>query len=1171
MKLGKLIIKAYGHFSDKELDFSSTPPGLHIVHGPNEAGKSTALRALKGLFFGIPERTTDNFMHSYEQLLIGGCLEAEDGETLTFYRRKKRIGDLLNASMEQLDPAVLATFLQGIEPALFDSLYGIDQETLVSGGRDILEQKGDVGQALFAAGAGLSSLHGIITDLEREYTDIFKSSGSKPELNRAIKEYNDYLKESRSLSLSANEWEQCRKAFETTIDELENCDRQLNEQNCELVRLKRLSKALPKLTIRKSLEMRLAELEQVSRLPEDFPERVKAILQKRETVNGRLNDARSRLLKLESDRQELAVCREIIDQEETIDSLHQRLGVERQARKDRPGLHDKMIRAGNEAESLLRRVAPECELSAVDTLKGVLSKRQSITKLGNSFEALELSLHKAEELSVNSAAALAKAELRLRSLAIVADLIPLSSALATVTKAGDLDTVIRGLKHDSVTARAAVEKQIAALGLWHGTPEQLLSLQLPANETVMAALDSFLESDRKIKESRVKVRELESELDQVQCDIKTMELVGRVVTDEDLTISRDSRDARWQLIKRAWLDGDDVSAEAALLGDNAALPEAFEKSVHSSDAVSDRLRSEAERVHIYAGHRALMDKLSLRIARWREAEQEAVAERTGLDVLWHEQWRESGITPKTPKEMRDWLDRSTVARRTAEELLAKEAQIVPYRQQRSDFSQLLTQELIKLGKGQQFSGEELSPLLEYTKRIFEELNCICSEREKLQDEIARLFTERRVADEAVIASQTALDSWRRLWQEALQGLWLSEGSTPAEAMEALENLRGCLEKRDLAVGFQLRIDEIDRHSRLFGNDVGALVKAIAPELVALPAEQAVVKLQSMLTETKRAMSVLEKIRNDMATAEDEIRSATLDRQSVTEAFEALNKRTGCLSDDDYSKLERSFREYSKIKVELDQTTRTLVELSDGISLALIEQQSEELDPDELPTRIESLEKLIHDDIEPRIKSLSEKKGAGRIQLDLMDGSGKAAEMLEKAEAALARAKRLAGRYVRCKVAGQILKREIDIYRREHQDPVLKIASRYFSELTCGAYQGLKADVNDNGGPVLVGITKETRSKTVELMSSGTRDQLYLSLRLATLEWRLEKHQPMPFIADDLLVNFDDARSDATIRALSDLAMKNQVILFTHHRQIVTIAEGLGRNDRIFIHELLDGI
>jgi uncharacterized protein YhaN len=58
-----------------------------------------------------------------------------------------------------------------------------------------------------------------------------------------------------------------------------------------------------------------------------------------------------------------------------------------------------------------------------------------------------------------------------------------------------------------------------------------------------------------------------------------------------------------------------------------------------------------------------------------------------------------------------------------------------------------------------------------------------------------------------------------------------------------------------------------------------------------------------------------------------------------------------------------------------------------------------------------------------------------------------------------------------------------------------------------------------------------------------------------------------FIADDLLVNFDDARSDATLRALSELGVKNQVILFTHHLQIVNIAEGLGQKDRIFIHTL----
>ena len=76
------------------------------------------------------------------------------------------------------------------------------------------------------------------------------------------------------------------------------------------------------------------------------------------------------------------------------------------------------------------------------------------------------------------------------------------------------------------------------------------------------------------------------------------------------------------------------------------------------------------------------------------------------------------------------------------------------------------------------------------------------------------------------------------------------------------------------------------------------------------------------------------------------------------------------------------------------------------------------------------------------------------------------------------------------------------------------------------------------------------------MSSGTRDQLYLALRLATLKWRLETSEAMPFIVDDILINFDDDRSKATLKVLSELSEKNQVILFTHHRQIVETAQSI---------------
>ena len=80
-------------------------------------------------------------------------------------------------------------------------------------------------------------------------------------------------------------------------------------------------------------------------------------------------------------------------------------------------------------------------------------------------------------------------------------------------------------------------------------------------------------------------------------------------------------------------------------------------------------------------------------------------------------------------------------------------------------------------------------------------------------------------------------------------------------------------------------------------------------------------------------------------------------------------------------------------------------------------------------------------------------------------------------------------------------------------------------------------------------------------------QLYLSLRLATLEWRMETSEPMPFIVDDILINFDDERSRATLETLARFSRKNQVILFTHHRQLVDDAVTTGKTEEVVVHML----
>ena len=49
---------------------------------------------------------------------------------------------------------------------------------------------------------------------------------------------------------------------------------------------------------------------------------------------------------------------------------------------------------------------------------------------------------------------------------------------------------------------------------------------------------------------------------------------------------------------------------------------------------------------------------------------------------------------------------------------------------------------------------------------------------------------------------------------------------------------------------------------------------------------------------------------------------------------------------------------------------------------------------------------------------------------------------------------------------------------------------------------------------------------------------------------MEASEPMPFIVDDILVDFEEERSQAALNALAELAEKTQIILFTHHSRVV---------------------
>jgi uncharacterized protein YhaN len=74
------------------------------------------------------------------------------------------------------------------------------------------------------------------------------------------------------------------------------------------------------------------------------------------------------------------------------------------------------------------------------------------------------------------------------------------------------------------------------------------------------------------------------------------------------------------------------------------------------------------------------------------------------------------------------------------------------------------------------------------------------------------------------------------------------------------------------------------------------------------------------------------------------------------------------------------------------------------------------------------------------------------------------------------------------------------------------------------------------------------------LSTGTREQLYLAIRLAYVLHYCRDAEPLPIVMDDVLVNFDDQRSAATLEALIEVAAQIQLILLTCHSQTLELVQ-----------------
>ena len=132
------------------------------------------------------------------------------------------------------------------------------------------------------------------------------------------------------------------------------------------------------------------------------------------------------------------------------------------------------------------------------------------------------------------------------------------------------------------------------------------------------------------------------------------------------------------------------------------------------------------------------------------------------------------------------------------------------------------------------------------------------------------------------------------------------------------------------------------------------------------------------------------------------------------------------------------------------------------------------------------------------------------------------------------------------------------YRREHQPDVLERAGRYLSQVSAGRYTELSYPQGEDG-PLHVFSTEQGQDLLVGApLSRGTQEQIYLALRLGTLDHLDAGRVRLPLILDEILVHWDRDRRRALYPVLGEIALQRQVVLLTCHPEFALEAqEGIG--------------
>ena len=1147
MRFRRLELVRYGGFADRVFDFGSRGPDLHLVVGPNEAGKSTALQAIGDFLFGIPGQSRQNWRYEYGQLRLRALIE-HGGELLDVTRRKGNRDTLLAADGMPFKTDPLAPLLGGMDRAGFERMFGLDHTKLREGGASIIGDRDDAARITLEAGTGVSHIGSELARLTDAASALFKPGGQNPPVNRLMRERSEAFALVRQTSISDAEWTQARQrradadARRTAlIDEADALDR-------EQARLDRVGMARVPFARLSAARAGLAELEELPMLPPDAAAQVATLRADRTTAIELAAQAKSDLARIDKAIAEIERPGIILSEQERIEALEEQRPVTAKAASDLERRRAELDQIDTKLAAALAeaRIAPGQPVPSAGWRKRAATHLDAVRDL----KTHEAAVEKERVKLARDRAAIERDLATMRKTVDPADLIAALQLLPA-----DAGTRLAEATIDAERKRTLASERLSELAPWQGASASLRTLAVPS-EAEAASVRNAAEAARNDAVAALKEAETaENNVIRAEARLKSLVAGGSLPTPDVIAAVRQQRDAVVVQVRERLVAP--RSENDNLLGDTLG------RSIAEADQLADRRDAEAARVAEYVVTTVAFDEAKALHAAAHQRRERHLAALATIEQGWTERLQSLGFACAiAPTDLSGWLTKRSAALEADRDAgcaeLAFKALTTRFAEARAAIATAHS-----AANGPAATADD-AKLVTLANGHVAALTTAAATRDRLLADLAAIdrASDELAVDTADLArARVALDSERaRLADEAA----LPNDTCATVLADALEAIAHVTEEIGVREAIARQIEGIKRDRLAFDGELAAVLASLQVNGSADTIEH-MRQLAASLRAAIRARDALTSLEADRTRVTAELDQAARRLDGIAIAAGALMQAAGTTDEADLDKIVADVARRDLLRVVERDALDELAGSDNGAGLDALGIEISALsveDTSSARARIDDRRREVaaeREIIGRTLNAADEEIGRAASESTAADAQQTAIETT----AALAQA---AEDHIQAASAAALLRWMLDRHRQTNQAPLIARAGVLFAEVTAGAFSGLTVGYGNDDRPIILAQRSGGGEVGVEALSEGTRDQLYLALRLGSIEGRAGAGS-LPVVCDDLLITADDGRAAALFRVLAAAAAHSQVIVFSHHAHLIDVARNAVGSDGFMLHTI----